>query len=162
MQYVLVPTVKSIDIGNNIVVKSNITDLKTLRREIKRIYGFGTNVYTEEEVDEKAAEACTWAETASADQLFEGECFTIKTRAEYRVYYTLRTGKFPNEKHLKNNDGEDITFSSFEEAYDRMCREYMQSLTASTGNPSGLPVRYGIWRTAVCGKNSTSQAVWTA
>ncbi len=80
--------------------------------------------------------------------------------SDNRTYFTLRTGKIPKETILSDVNGNPVEFASFAEAYDKMCREYMNSLNASYSNPSGLPVRYAIWRTQITNGNSMTQPVW--
>jgi hypothetical protein len=77
----------------------------------------------------------------------------------YRKFYTLVTGKFPDERYFMQ-DGRVKEFGSFEEAYDVMCKEYLKSLKASCEHPSGLPVRYGILVTTESDGNSMTQPTW--
>lgn len=76
----------------------------------------------------------------------------------YRKYYTLKRGNFPDEEEY-SEDGKTVAFDSYEEAYDKMCRIYMDSLSASYDNPSGLPIRYSIYRTTSYNGNSMTQPV---
>jgi len=93
--------------------------------------------------------------------LTKKEASKPKENIMYRKFYTLVTGKFPNEKKYVQ-DGRVKEFDSFEEAYDVMCREYIKSLNASYEHPSGLPVRYGILVTTQSGNNSMTQPAWVA
>ena len=78
-----------------------------------------------------------------------------------RTYYTLRKhipGKI--EDDIYKEYGKVAEYDSYEAAYDKMVRLYLNSLTISYDNPDGLPIRYGIWQTSVHGNNSMTQAVW--
>lgn len=70
---------------------------------------------------------------------------------EYRVYYTLKCGKFPNEETYAEE------FSTYEEAYGKMCSLYFEEQKASYNHPHGISKMWKIFRTSVYGNNSMTQ-----
>lgn len=138
-----------------------LTEVRDVLNSIYTVFNSTPGVYTKEEVEEKIANACGWCESVSEESIYEGECFTIKAREEYSTFYTLRKGKYPEEIYSDETD-KPVKFTSFEEAYDKMARIYINSLEASYDNPSGLPLRYGIWKTTCYDGNQMTQPVWVA
>lgn len=69
----------------------------------------------------------------------------------YRVYFTLKCGKFPDEEIYPEE------FDSYEAAYDRMCKLYFEEQKASYINPAGIVKRWKIYQTRVSGNNSMTQ-----
>ena len=65
----------------------------------------------------------------------------------YRKYYTLRTGTLDNEEVYPEE------FTTYEAAYDRMCKEYMLSCKYE---PTRIK-RYKIYQTTTDGVNSMTQ-----
>ena len=71
--------------------------------------------------------------------------------SSYRVYFTLRCGKFQDEEVYPEE------FASYEEAYDKMCNLYFEEQKASSDHPSGVPKRWKIYQTSLSGNNSMTQ-----
>ena len=150
----------------NIISDNNIrfTEVEDVRQMLKRIYkAFNKTsltcpcegVYTEEEIEEKIANACGWCEMADENSpIYEGECFTIKVREKPRTFYTLRTGN--GEDIYSIMQGMPIEFPSFELAYREMINLYASSMDAGK-----KPRLYGIWKTTVYDGNTMVKPVWS-
>lgn len=153
LEYVLCPTngynLENIRYSNN----------SEIRNAIRHLYKKSDLawVYSDDEIEEKVANACGWCESAEAGSVYEGEIFTIKVREKDRTYYTLRAGKALKEEIYSIEGGAPIEFASFELAYAEMVNIYNRDKEAGC-----KPKLYGIWRTRICNGNSMTQAVWTA
>ncbi len=81
----------------------------------------------------------------------------------YRKFYTLRKPNGTGDYDIwTDQDGKVVEYNSYEEAFEEMVRIYNLSKAASYNNPTGIPIRYGIWRTTITGSNSMTQPVWEA
>ena len=76
-------------------------------------------------------------------------CFAYDETSTYKVYYTLRMGKFPEEQ----SDG--IEYGTYDEAYDAMVKHYLWDI--NHGKPKDNIRRYRIYQTQVSGENSITQ-----
>ena len=72
-----------------------------------------------------------------------------KKQPKSRTYYTLRTGKFPEEEYLLDGDGNIKEFDTYEEAYDAMCNCYIKSLGSKYFTYVENPIRYRIFETKI-------------
>ncbi len=72
-----------------------------------------------------------------------------KKQPKSRTYYTLRTGKFPEEDCLLDDDGNIKEFDTYEEAYDAMCNCYIKSLGSKYFTSVENPIRYRIFETKI-------------
>ena len=72
-----------------------------------------------------------------------------KKQPKSRTYYTLRTGKFPEEDYLLDADGNIKEFDTYEEAYDVMCNCYIKSLGSKYFTYVENPIRYRIFETKI-------------
>lgn len=80
------------------------------------------------------------------------------------IFYTLQAKTDDPMKPEYYNNGE--KFPTYEEAYDKMCALYFEEQKVSYKNPTGVPKRYGIFRTTISeyngNTNSMTQPVWAA
>ena len=72
-----------------------------------------------------------------------------KKQPKNRTYYTLQTGKFPEEEYLLDTEGNIKEFDTYEEAYDAMCNIYVKSLGSKYFTYVENPIRYRIYHTQV-------------